>query len=334
MPMNISDLDLDDIVDGGQPDELNDPQPQDPVNEPVDQPEDSLIDSYLKHKGINPESIKVKNEDGEIEELQFNNLTREEQLSILLQDDAPTIPEEELNFITWLKDNNLSLADYMEYQKKLGVQEYLQGIDNTSEFQIDQMSDDEIYLSDLKARVPSITEDEAKQALEIEKQNETIYKKKIEGLRQEYKELETSRQNAIQQEREEQAKKEYQEFEDMIVQTIEQNDTIDFGESEISLSEDDMNEIADFILDTDSTGTRYLARALNDPKTLVGMVWYALKGQEAFNQISNYYKQKITEASKYNYNKGYEDAKKGLQKTAVKKPDNVNKPKTINDLDY
>lgn len=334
--MNLSDLDLDDIVEGGQqePDELNDPQPQDPINEPIDQPEDSLINSYLKYKGINPESIKVRNEDGEIEELQFDNLTREEQLSILLQDDAPTIPEEELNFITWLKNNNLSLAEYMEYQKKLGVQEYLQGIDNTPDFQIDQMSDDEIYLSDLKARVPNITEEEAKQALEIEKQNETIYKKKIEGLRQEYKELETSRQNAIQQEKEEQAKREYQEFEDMIVQTIEQNDTIDFGESEISLSEDDMNEIADFILDTDSTGTRYLARALNDPKTLVGMVWYALKGQEAFNQISNYYKQKITEASKYNYNKGYEDAKKGLQKTAVKKPDNTIKPKTINDLDY
>lgn len=148
-----------------------------------------------------------------------------------------------------------------------------------------------------------------------------------------------------QQEEEEQrlaAEKAAQEFEDTIVAAIQENDTIDLGESSLTLSEDDMNEIASFILDSDVAGVRHIAKALNDPKTLVGMVWYALKGQEAFSQITDYYKQKITEASKYNYNKGFEDAKGGkapnAAKTVVKKPAGskaapAKKVLTIDDLD-
>ena len=68
------------------------------------------------------------------------------------------------------------------------------------------------------------------------------------------------------------------------------------------------------------------------------MVWYALKGEEAFSKISDYYKSKISEAAKYNYNKGYEDAKSGkaanLAKSIVRKPaKSTNKPLTINDID-
>jgi len=47
-----------------------------------------------------------------------------------------------------------------------------------------------------------------------------------------------------------------------------------------------MNEIASFILDTDSAGVRYIAKALNDPKTLVEMAWWTLKGHDALNQIT------------------------------------------------
>lgn len=72
------------------------------------------------------------------------------------------------------------------------------------------------------------------------------------------------------------------------------------------------------------------------------MAWYALHGQETFSQVADYYKKKITEASKYNYQKGYEDARNGRQpnsnkKSTVKKPTTkqTNKPRvlTIDDLD-
>ena len=57
------------------------------------------------------------------------------------------------------------------------------------------------------------------------------------------------------------------------------------------------------------------------------------------SQISDYYKQKITEAAKYNYNKGYEDAKNGNKpnaaKTVVKKQKTTSNKQivSINDLD-
>ena len=147
-----------------------------------------------------------------------------------------------------------------------------------------------------------------------------------------------------QQEEEEQrlaAEKAAQEFEDTIVAAIQENDTIDLGESSLTLSEDDMNEIASFILDSDAAGVRYLAKAINDPQMLVQMSWFALKGQEAIRQISEYYKHQITEQSKANYKKGYEDAKAGRAsnpaKTVVKRPEQQTgrKPKTtsIYDLD-
>ena len=69
----------------------------------------------------------------------------------------------------------------------------------------------------------------------------------------------------------------------MIVDTIQNNNSIDLGDTSLELSEDDMNEIASFILDSDSAGVRYIAKALNDPKMLVEMAWWALKGHDALN---------------------------------------------------
>ena len=65
-----------------------------------------------------------------------------------------------------------------------------------------------------------------------------------------------------------------------------------------------------------------------------------LKGPEALRQISEYYKHQITEQSRTNYKKGYEDAKAGRTsnptKTVVKRPEPRTAPTkgmNINDLD-
>ena len=306
--------------------------------------DDDIITVLLKDKGINPEAIKFKSETGELEEKSFNELSRDEQLQILNYNelnDNYGLEEDEINLINELRQNNLSAEEYQKYIAQQAVQEYLNA--NQEEnfvYEVDSIPDDELYIIDLKAKIPELTDEDASAELELAKQNEALYQKKVQGIRNEYKQKE---ELLIQQEEEEQrlaAEKAAQEFEDTIIAAIQENDTIDLGESSLTLSEDDMNEIASFILDSDVAGVRHIAKALNDPKTLVGMVWYALKGQEAFNQISDYYKQKITEASKYNYNKGFEDAKGGKApnsaKTVVKKSANnktAKKVLTIDDLD-
>ena len=360
MEMKLEDLDIDDVgldedvTHGAEFDEDTYEKPwltsQDkevhedkPSGEPSGEPtEDDIITTLLKDKGINPEAIKFENEAGEIEEKSFNELSREEQLQILNYDeDDFGLAEDEVSLINELRASNLSADEYKKYIAKQAIQEYLNSNqEDTPVYEIDSIPDDELYLIDLKAKVPELTEEDASAELELAKQNEALYQKKVQGIRNEYKKKE---ELLAQQEEEEQrlaAEKAAKEFEDTIVAAIQENDTIDLGESSLTLSEDDMNEIASFILDSDVAGVRHIAKALNDPKTLVGMVWYALKGQEAFSQITDYYKQKITEASKYNYNKGFEDAKGGkapnAAKTVVKKTAGSTAAKkviTIDDLD-
>jgi hypothetical protein len=363
MSMKLEDLDIDDVgldedvtprnefdedtyekpwLDGSAPQD-EEVHEDEPTNEPE---EEDIIVSLLKDKGINPEAIKFENEAGEIEEKSFNELSREEQLQILNYDESDDdfgLAEDEVSLINELRASNLSADEYKKYIAQQAIQEYLDSNqEDTPVYEIDSIPDDELYLIDLKAKVPELTEEDASTELELAKQNEALYQKKVQGIRNEYKKKE---ELLAQQEEEEQrlaAEKAAQEFEDTIVAAIQENDTIDLGESSLTLSEDDMNEIASFILDSDVAGVRHIAKALNDPKTLVGMVWYALKGQEAFSQITDYYKQKITEASKYNYNKGFEDAKGGkapnAAKTVVKKTAGstaapAKKVITIDDLD-
>lgn len=359
--MNLDELDIDDVglgEDGAEGtifDEdtytkpwMGDSEPEgeeQPDNTPSNEPndDDDIIVTLLKDKGINPASIKFQNESGEIEEKAFDELTKDEQLQILNYDDSQDnygLDDDEVSLINELRQSNLSAEEYKQFIARQAVQEYLANNDpETQIYEVDSIPDDELYVIDLKAKIPELTDEDAASELELAKQNEALYQKKIQSIRNEYKQREDL---VIQQQEEEQrleAEKAAQEFENSIIAAIEENDTIDLGESSLTLSEDDMNEIASFILDSDAAGVRHIAKALNDPKTLVGMVWYALKGQEAFSQISEYYKQKITEAAKYNYNKGYEDAKNGNKpnaaKTVVRKPKTTSDKKvvSINDLD-
>lgn len=359
--MNLDELDIDDVglgEDGAEGtifDEdtytkpwMGDSEPEgeeQPDNTPSNEPndDDDIIVTLLKDKGINPASIKFQNESGEIEEKAFDELTKDEQLQILNYDDSQDnygLDDDEVSLINELRQSNLSAEEYKQFIARQAVQEYLANNDpETQIYEVDSIPDDELYVIDLKAKIPELTDEDAASELELAKQNEALYQKKIQSIRNEYKQREDL---VVQQQEEEQrleAEKAAQEFENSIIAAIEENDTIDLGESSLTLSEDDMNEIASFILDSDAAGVRHIAKALNDPKTLVGMVWYALKGQEAFSQISEYYKQKITEAAKYNYNKGYEDAKNGNKpnaaKTVVRKSKTTSDKKvvSINDLD-
>lgn len=361
MSMNLDELDIDDVglgEDGVEEQPFNednytkpwmgDSEPEgeeEPDSEPYneDGEDEDIITTLLKGKGINPDSVKFQNESGEIEEKAFNELTRDEQLQILNYDDSQDnygLDEDEVRLINELRENNLSAEEYRKFIANQAIQEYLaSNSSDTQQYEVDSIPDDELYVIDLKAKIPELTDEDANSELELAKQNETLYQKKIQGIRNEYKQKEDLLIKEQEEEQRLEAERAAQEFENSIVTAIQENDTIDLGESSLTLSEDDMNEIASFILDSDSTGVRHIAKALNDPKTLVGMVWYALKGQEAFSQISDYYKQKITEAAKYNYNKGYEDAKSGNKpnaaKTVVKKAKSTATKKviSIDDLD-
>lgn len=263
-----------------------------------------LITAYLQSKGIDATSVKMQNADGDTEEYNFNDLTREEQLQLLnynpAEQEGPELADDEARLLGVLRQNNMSVQDYLNAYKRHVIEQYQAVVDkNTAEsFSVDDYTDEELFVADLKDKVPDLTEQEALDALEAEQQNPTLFAKKIAGLRESYqtREREVRQQEAYEQQQI-QAQQAAQ-YEQVIVNTIQNNNSIDLGDTSLELSEDDMNEIASFILDSDAAGVRHIAKALNDPKMLVEMAWWALKGHDALSQVTQYYKKQISDARK------------------------------------
>lgn len=304
-------------------------EPSDPDGD--DNDDDDLITALLKSKGIkNTASIKFEAEDGTIEEKDFNSLTREEQLAILTSSeeiDSPELEDEEINFLNTLREDNISISDYINWIKEQAVEEFIaaQGAD-AGDFEIDSLSDEELYLLDLKDTSPDLTDEECLAALEHEKGNTILWEKRMQGLRNSYKAKETARKEEERLAQEEEDQRKQLEFQNAIVDAVGKVDSI----GEFDLEDEDKEEIAEFILGTDKTGVRYFAKALNDPETLTKMAWFALNGEEALDTLSKYYKEQIDEFSRSNYKKGFEDGKKGAQTTPQKntKTTKVQKPVT------
>ena len=93
-------------------------------------------------------------------------------------------------------------------------------------------------------------------------------------------------------------------------------------------------ELAHFILGQDAAGVSNLGKALNDPETLVKVAWFALKGADAIDSITEYFKNQITKVRESSYQKGLEDAdKKKSPRVAITKDKEQKKYVSIDDLD-
>lgn len=367
--MNIENLDVEDdevglgeqVHNEGDPDEYEKQWLQEPITEEPKIPskgvgdeqvpiesgneDEDLLTSYLKSRGINPSSVKFANDKGETEEVDFNSLSREEQLEILGYRDEPEndLDEGEILLLNDLRNNRLTAQEYVEALKRQAIQEYLDSGQGSTEsrYDVDSYTDEELYILDKKARIPDLSDEDIQQALEHAKSNQTLFEKEVASLRTEYKQVEQQKLEVQEREEATEREQELRDFEDSISNAIIDNSKLDFGDTTLTFSEDDMQEIASFILDSDTAGVRYIQKALSDPKTLVQMSWFALKGQEAISQISDYYKAQIKEVAQYNYKRGLEASKKGNQPTTVvTKPQtnkNTNKPEgkvSIDDLDF
>lgn len=264
-------------------------------------------------------------------------MSSDEQYNILSSSDLDEnygLDDNEIDLINSIRSSRVSVNDYMNYIKQQGIKEYLEQ-NNTVHYTVDDYTDDELYVADMQARFPDMTEDEITNSLDHDKSNESLYQRKIDSLRQEYKDLEDKKNQMELAQQEEERAKQAQEFSDSIVEAINQVDRM--GSFKIELEDDDMQDIYDFLTQEDKTGVRYIARALNDPKTLVKMAWFALKGDDAMKSISDYYAQQIKEVAKTNYAKGLEDAKKGKNAKSTLHINNTTKlnnkeVKTIDDL--
>lgn len=319
MQIGINDLDDDDFGMGFEPSN-QEPQNQEPpsnqeppAQEPPSQENDDFMSDFLRTRGIDDISkIKFEDENGNIEEKNWDSLTKEEKFNILntpltVQDNNPNeLSDEELELLNQIRESNLTPSQFIsQLQGEQVVQE--------PQYKIDDLSDDELFLLDLESRVGELSDDVAAEALTNAKQNEELFKKQVEGIRKEYKEREDYQLQQEQAEIEQQQQEAYNQFQDSVVNSISQFNSI--GNLDLNFDDSDREELAQFMLSRDEAGNNYLWQALQDPDTLVRAAWFILNGDEALNNISDYFINQIKLVSENQYKKGFQEGRSGKNPT-------------------
>ena len=283
-------------------------EPQTQVNEP-DTSDDSLISALLEANGIKDSSkIKFEEEDGTIVERPWKELSKEEQLSILSPQSVDSdYNEDEINLIKKIRETKQSPSEYLETLKK----EAITAIQQSPSYEIDGITDDELFVLDTidKYGEENVSDEQLEELIKNAKSDPDLYAKTIENLRNTYKHKEDEYNYQKQQELEAQQEQEFKNFSTSVLDEIQSLDSI--GGQNIELSVDDMNDVANFILNRDEDGNSEFGKIINDPKQFVQLAFWALKGNDIMNEISS--------QMKMAYEKGVEAGKKGQSQLTFNK---------------
>lgn len=276
--------------------------------------DDDFITALLKSRGIDDKSkIKFEDEEGSVVEYDWDNLSNEEKLNIVYssnQDPDTDLDDAEAQLINTIRQSGLTPAEYLEHLQEEGVNSYIQNNKDAGyQYQVDQYSDDELFVFDLMSRMGDVTDEEAQEALEKAKSNETLYAKQVAALRNEYKAIEDENNRQAQFELEEQEREKYNEFAEQIANQI--GDFNEFSGYDLNLSNEDRDDLYEFITGVDGAGNNYFAKALSDPQILVQTAWFALNGKQMLEDITSYFTNEIKQVRKESYQKGLEDSKSG-----------------------
>lgn len=306
------------------------------LNLPNSNEKQDIITSFLKYNGISdPDHIKFEDEDGIVKERSWNDLSFEEKMNILTTSgDEPErdLTDDEIKFINELRNSKLSPEQYINTIRQKAAQDYQESLQNAPQYSIDDLSDDEIFMLDLQDKIEDISDDEIKSALDKAKED-PLFARRVAGMRKALKEQEEQYKQQVAAEQEQAQEEQFNQFKDSVLQSIQSFNKV--GDLDLNLETEDMEDIASFILDRDDSGMSYFGKALNDPKTLVEMAWWTLKGRDALNSISEYFMNEIKNVRQISYQKGLEDGKKGSSRVVYKPQGQAtqgNRPMSVDDI--
>ena len=278
----------------------------DDSNEPVsDESELDVWHQYLKEMGIaDSKAIQFENDEGEIETVDFDTLDRETQLTMLRELSDPGLSEHEIEVVNYLRRNNVSFNDVIEHYAEQRLQQYLsENPDQVYQktYSVDEYSNDELYLADLKNKYPTLTDEELLSELDSAKLNEELFNKKSEAIRQQYKEIEE--QQIRDQELAEQQR--YEALQQNITNAVLNFKEVSIDsdpDSEdwrgIEIEDGDRQSILSYLLDQDQEGKSQLVRDIEDPNSLIELAWYKLYGQDLVHNVTKYWKGVVKEDRK------------------------------------
>lgn len=263
--------------------------------------EDDLTTEVLKLRGIsNPDKIKFEDESGAITERSWDSLTKEEQINILAdqrehQETNNELAEDEIDLINAIRSSGMSVQDYMQT-----ITPQINQPQDINQF--DTMSDEDLYAFDILNKVgnDNITDEELDAALEAAKANETLFKKTVDGLRQQYNRLQEEQKQNIANQQQVIAQQRYQAFANVVNNQIDNFNS--FAGQPIQLSNQDKDNLSEFMLALDEDGSSALGKALQDPRLLTKAAFWLLNEQELIAELQKQQQDAYTRG--YNAGKG------------------------------
>lgn len=263
--------------------------------------EDDLTTEVLRLRGIsNPDKIKFEDESGAVTERSWDSLTKEEQINILAdqrehQETNNDLAEDEADLINAIRNSGMSVQDYMQT-----ITPQINQPQDTNQF--DAMSDEDLYAFDILNKVgnDNITDEELDAALEAAKANETLFKKTVDGLRQQYNRLQEEQKQNIANQQQAAAQQRYQAFANMVNNQIDNFNS--FAGQPIQLSNQDKDNLSEFMLALDEDGSSALGKALQDPKLLTKAAFWLLNEQDLIAELQKQQQDAYTRG--YNAGKG------------------------------
>lgn len=317
----------DDELHGYGKDEPNESNSE-PNSDPTSAEDEDVLTIFLKEYGIeDPTKMKFQNDNNELEDVDFRSLSKEDQIEVLRNLTDPGLSDQEKADLTWLRQNGMNLKQFSNAISQQSIQNYLNQHPEEAPkrvYQIDDYSDDELYLADLKSKYPDFTDEELLSKLETAKDNEDLYTKEVTALRNSYKEDEDN----LRKQQEAQQIADTQAMQDNLLNAARNFNEVlldsDDPESDSLIVEDtDKQQILSYLLDQDSQGKSQLIRDLEDPETLIQLAWLRLQGQNAISDTTRYWKDTLKEARKENAK-----LQKEIEKLKSKKDNSVVMPQS------
>lgn len=310
---------FDDLLDDPQvdpvnadPDPLQDPDPNiDPDPDPEPDPDnddekpdfsDNALYSFLQERGIkDPSKLPMFSDENQEtpDEVDFGSLTKEEQLDILRQVTDPGLTQDEIQTINFLRSNNTTLSQVIDYYSQKRLEDYLAEHPEDAHkkvYSVDDYTDEDLFLNDLKNRYPDFTDEELAAELESAKENEELFKKKADIIRQTYK----ANEDQAEELRIEQEKQQVEDLRNNLSEAVSkfneiQLDYADETSGSLVIDDSDKQQIMSYILDQDADGNSEFVKDLQNPDRLIEIAWFSVKGAEILSQLSQYWKGLLSE---------------------------------------
>lgn len=255
-----------------------------------DEVKSDYITRLLESKGIKNRTVQIEDENGELQDVNFDDLSDQEKFDLLSEQEEQVMPsDDELQTLNYLRQNNMTLKEFADWQKQVGVQEYLNGQAPVTEF--DSYSDDEMIAYDFIQRFgEDMTDEEIDAEIERLKADPDAYQKRVDLLRNAYKNEEEAQARLYQEQEQSKNEAALAAFQSAYADAASNMNYI----HGMNLDENDKQELLQFVLTKDAANRTGLSRALDNPESVLKMAWYLLHGEETYDATVDYFKKEIS----------------------------------------